>query len=94
MLADVSIIVALIASNLHAQERGTVERLIYACELYLGKYESFVFTMKLVHLYRVLAVVHKVACLLYAPRTAERKELARILQGYLFLPLETADTIH
>lgn len=91
VLADVGIVVAGIAGNLGTQEGGAEKLLVDIGELNLGKHESFVVAMKLVHLDGVLAVVHEVACLLYAALLAEGEQFAGILQGDLLLPLEAAD---
>ena len=94
VLADVGIVVAGIAGNLGTQEGGAEKLLVDIGELNLGKHESFVVAMKLIHLDGVLAVVHEVACLLYAALLAEGEQFAGILQGDLLLPLEAADAIH
>ena len=66
MLADVGIVVAGISGDLLAQECGAEKLFVHVGEFDLGKHESFVVAMKLIHLDGVLPVVHEVACLLYA----------------------------
>ena len=50
VLADVGIVVAGIAGNLGTQEGGAEKLLVDIGELNLGKHESFVVAMKLIHL--------------------------------------------
>lgn len=79
MLADVGIVVAGISCDLLAQECGAEKLLVHVGEFDLGKYKSFVVAMKLIHLDGVFAVVHEVACLLYAHAGTSGKTIASFL---------------
>ena len=93
VLTDVGVVVVKISCHFGSKEGREVKGFVHITEFNLCKDKTLIIAMKLVDLHDVLAIRHEVTGLFYASRTAEGKELTRILQRDLLLPFETADTI-
>ncbi len=75
-----------------AQPVRTDELFVFASELYLGDYETFIVSVKLIYLVVVVSYLRQVACLVNHA-SAQFHHLARFIYGNFLLPFETAHSV-
>lgn len=79
----------LVTRHLIADERWLLVRLVFGRQFHLGNDKTVVFAMKLVHLERVTAALHKISMLVYESAVTQGKQLLRLREVYFFFKFIT-----
>ena len=80
-----------VARHFRPQKGRSVKGLVLAPQLHLGKYQSFVVAMELIHLKLMPSMGHYPTCLVNESATAQLQQLMSLGGGNLLLELHTAE---